>query len=38
MPKDEAERMLEAMRNNEKLIQKKLQKREGVKVRVERDW
>ncbi len=38
MPKQEAERILEALRNNEKDVQKKLHKREGAKVRVEKDW
>ena len=38
MPKEEADRILEAMRNNEKEIQKNLRKREAVKVKVEKDW
>jgi Ca-activated chloride channel family protein len=38
MPKQEADRILEALRNNEKEIQKNLRKREGVRVRVEKDW
>ncbi len=38
MPKEEAERILEAMRNNEKDLQKQLRKRESVRVRVEKDW
>ncbi len=38
MDKDEAERILQALRNNEKELQKKLQKREAVKVSVEKDW
>lgn len=38
MPKQEAERILEALRNNEKEVQKNLRKREGVRVRVEKDW
>ncbi|MCU0452984.1 MAG: VWA domain-containing protein [Bacteroidetes bacterium] len=38
MNKEEAERMLEALRNNEKDIQKKLQKRPAARVRVEKDW
>jgi hypothetical protein len=38
MNKEEAERMLEALRNNEKEIQKKLQKRPAARVRVEKDW
>lgn len=38
MPKEEAERILEALRNNEKEIQKNLKKREAVRIRVEKDW
>jgi tetratricopeptide (TPR) repeat protein len=38
MPKDEADRILEALRNNEKQVQKNLHKREGGKVKVEKDW
>jgi Ca-activated chloride channel family protein len=38
LPKQEAERILEALRNNEKEIQKRLMKRAGPKVRVEKDW
>lgn len=38
MNKEEAERMLEALRNDEKDIQKKLQKRPAARVRVEKDW
>jgi tetratricopeptide (TPR) repeat protein len=38
MPKQEADRILEAMKNNEKDIQKKLRKREAVHVKVEKDW
>jgi len=38
MNKEEAERILQALRNNEKDLQKKLQKREGVKVKVDKDW
>jgi tetratricopeptide (TPR) repeat protein len=38
MPKQEADRILEAMRNNEKEVQKNLRKREAVKVKVEKDW
>ncbi len=38
MPKEEADRILDAMRNNEKDIQKNLRKREAVKVHVEKDW
>jgi tetratricopeptide (TPR) repeat protein len=38
MPKQEADRILEALRNNEKEIQKNLRKREAVKVKVDKDW
>jgi Ca-activated chloride channel family protein len=38
LPKQEAERILEALRNNEKEIQKRLMKRAGAKVKVEKDW
>lgn len=38
MPKDEAARILEALRNNERKIQKQLRKHEGPKIRVEKDW
>jgi tetratricopeptide (TPR) repeat protein len=38
MPKQEADRILEALRNNEKEIQKNLRKRESVRVKVEKDW
>ncbi|MFH0991974.1 MAG: VWA domain-containing protein [bacterium] len=38
MPKDQAERILEAMRNNEKDVQKQIRKREAVNVRIEKDW
>ncbi len=38
IPKEEAERILEAIRNNEKEIQKNLRKREAVRSRVEKDW
>ncbi|MBI3005938.1 MAG: VWA domain-containing protein [Ignavibacteriales bacterium] len=38
MPKQQAERILEALRNNEKEVQKNLRKREGVRVKVEKDW
>lgn len=38
MPKPEAERILEALRNNEKEIQKNLRKREAVRIKVEKDW
>ena len=38
MPKQEADRILDAMRNNEKDVQKKLRKREAVHVKVEKDW
>jgi len=38
MPKDEADRILEALRNTEKQIQKDLHKRPAAKVHVEKDW
>lgn len=38
MPKEEADRILEALRNNEKEIQKQLRKRQAARVRVEKDW
>lgn len=38
MPKEQADRILEALRNNEKEIQKHLRKREGARIKVEKDW
>ncbi|MBI4417629.1 MAG: VWA domain-containing protein [Ignavibacteriales bacterium] len=38
IPKEQAERILEALRNNEKEIQKQLRKRERTRVRTEKDW
>ncbi len=38
MPKEEADRILEALRNSEKKIQKDLRKRTAAKVHVEKDW
>jgi len=38
MPREEADRILEALRNNEKEIQKQLRKRQAARVRVEKDW
>ena len=38
MPKDEADRILEALRNSEKQVQKELRKRPAAKVHVEKDW
>lgn len=38
IPKEQAERILEALRNSEKEIQKQIRKREGTKVRTEKDW
>ena len=38
IPKEQADRILEALRNSEKEIQKQLRKREGVRIRVEKDW
>jgi tetratricopeptide (TPR) repeat protein len=36
--KDEAERMLEALKNNEQDLQKKLRKKAAVKVKTDKDW
>ncbi len=38
MPKDEAERILEAMKNNERDVQKQLHKRPAVRAKVDKDW
>jgi Ca-activated chloride channel family protein len=38
MPKDEADRILEALRNSEKQVQKDLHKRPAARVHVEKDW
>jgi len=38
IPKEQADRILEALRNNEKEIQKQIRKREGTKIRTEKDW
>ena len=38
MPKQQADRILDALRNNEKDIQKQLRKRVAAKVIVEKDW
>ncbi|MFZ1978667.1 MAG: hypothetical protein WAV76_11990, partial [Bacteroidota bacterium] len=38
MPKEEADRILDQMKNDEKEIQKTLRKREAVHVKVEKDW
>lgn len=38
MSKEEAERILNALKNNEVDLQKKLRKHEGKKVKPERDW
>jgi tetratricopeptide (TPR) repeat protein len=38
MPKQQAERILEALRNNEKEIQKQLRKRAATKIIIEKDW
>lgn len=38
MKKEQAEKMLEAVKNNEKDIQKKLRKKVGVRVKTEKDW
>ena len=38
MPKQQADRILEALRNNEKEIQKQLRKRAATKIIIEKDW
>ncbi len=38
MPKQQAERILEALRNNEKEIQKQLRKRAAARIIIEKDW
>lgn len=38
IPKEQAEQILQALRNNEKELQKQLRKREGVRIKVEKDW
>lgn len=38
MQKQQADRILEALRNNEKEIQKKLRKRAAARVYIEKDW
>ncbi|HCA78784.1 MAG TPA: hypothetical protein DEP53_03520 [Bacteroidetes bacterium] len=38
MPKQQADRILEALRNNEKEIQKNLRKRAAARVYIEKDW
>jgi len=38
MPKQQADRILEALRNNEKDIQKQLRKRAAARIVVEKDW
>ena len=38
MPKQQADRILDALRNNEKDIQKQLRKRSAARVIVEKDW
>jgi tetratricopeptide (TPR) repeat protein len=38
MSKEDAERLLQALRNNEKEIQKKLNKIEGQRIRTEKQW
>jgi Ca-activated chloride channel family protein len=38
MPKQQADRILEALRNNEKEIQKQLRKRAAARVYIEKDW
>jgi hypothetical protein len=36
--KQDAERILEALKNQEKNVQKKLHRRVPAKIRVEKDW
>lgn len=36
--KEDAQRMLDALNNQEKEVQKKLQKKEGVRVEIEKNW
>jgi tetratricopeptide (TPR) repeat protein len=36
--KEEAERILEALKNNEKDLQKQLRKKKGVPIKTEKDW
>lgn len=38
MPKQQADRILEALRNNEKEIQKQLRKRAAARIIIEKDW
>jgi tetratricopeptide (TPR) repeat protein len=38
MPRQEAERILEAMKNSERLLQKQLRRREGIRTKTEKDW
>ncbi|GJQ20779.1 MAG: hypothetical protein HBSIN02_11340 [Bacteroidia bacterium] len=38
IPKEQAERILEALKNSEKEIQKQLRKREGSRIRTDKDW
>lgn len=38
MSKEEAERILQALKNNEKEIQKKLRKKTGAPIKTEKDW
>jgi Ca-activated chloride channel family protein len=38
MPKEEAEQILQALRNKEMELQKQLRKREGPRVKPEKDW
>ena len=38
MPKEEADRILDVMRNSEKDIQKNIRKRQAVHMKVEKDW
>lgn len=36
--KEDAERMLQALKNDEKNLQKKLAKKEGTRIKVDKDW
>ena len=38
IPKEQADRILEALRNNEKEIQKQLRKRKGTRIKTDKDW
>jgi len=38
IPKEQADRILEALRNSEKEIQKQLRKRQGTRIKTDKDW